>query len=397
MAVNGEDNANAAETENVSTLKATLDSGFHSPKRLLRGCPPTPPSPTQSQASSATRARTSSSETELPAPLSTNYHNLHSYLGTNLSCEPPSTPESLSQPQHAGSDHSEQSPPQTPELDSLTVQHEPGKMFVGGLSPFTTEDSLKIYFEQFGVIRETTVMRDPNNNRSRGFGFVTFEDPDSVTGVLNSRPHQIDSKMVDPKMAVPKTSSSRAKYNQSGSRSFSRTPEMAPPTVNRKVFVGGVAERTTKDIMHEYFSQFGQIELCALMMDRETNRHRGFGFVTYEKAEDAAKVCKIHYHTLDEKKVEAKFAVPKDQLRGKSNALNPLTGRNAYTYPTPPPVSLPNHFPQALGGFNMPQGQATPDAYTYLPGYYVHANEFTFNPNIYAAPQFWNGYPSLQN
>nr|CDS33469.1 RNA binding protein Musashi Rbp6 [Hymenolepis microstoma] len=395
MAVNGEDNANAADTKNVSMLKAAPDSGFHSPKRHHPGCPLTPPSPTQSQASSETRARTSSSETELHAPLNTDYHNLRSFLEAKLTCEPP-TPESPSSPQHSGSDHSEQSPPQTPELDSLTVQHEPGKMFVGGLSPLTTEESLRVYFERFGVIRETTVMRDPNNNRSRGFGFVTFEDPDSVTGVLNSRPHQIDSKMVDPKMAVPKTSS-RARYNQSGSRAFSRTPEMAPPTVNRKVFVGGVAERTTKDQMHEYFAQYGQIELCALMMDRETNRHRGFGFVTYERAEDAAKVCKIHYHTLDEKKVEAKFAVPKDQLRGKCNVLNPLAGRNTYTYQTPSPVSLPSHFPQALGGFNMPQGQGNPDAYTYLPGYYVHANEFTFSPNIYAAPQFWNGYPSLQN
>lgn len=381
MAVNGEDNANAADTENVSMLKAAPDSGFHSPKRRHPGCPPTPPSPTQSQASSATRARTSSSETELHAPLNTDYHNLRSFLEAKLTCEPPSTPESPSSPQHSGSDHSEQSPPQTPELDSLTVQHEPGKMFVGGLSPLTTEESLRVYFGRFGAIRETTVMRDPNNNRSRGFGFVTFEDPDSVTGVLNSRPHQIDSKMVDPKMAVPKTNS-RAR---------------ALHTVNRKVFIGGVAERTTKDQMHEYFAQYGQIELCALMMDRETNRHRGFGFVTYEKAEDAAKVCKIHYHTLDEKKVEAKFAVPKDQLKGKCSVLTPLAGRNTYTYQTPPPVSLPNHFPQALGGFNMHQGQGNPDTYTYLPGYYVHTNEFTFSPNIYSAPQFWNGYPSLQN
>ncbi|VDL16697.1 unnamed protein product [Hymenolepis diminuta] len=394
MAVNGEDDTTAVDTENVNMPRAAPDSGFHSPKRLHPGCPPSPPSPAQSQASSSTRARTSSSETELSPPSNTDFPHLRSFLETKLHCEPPPPPPESPPPQHAGSDHSEQSPPQTPEPDPPTVQPEPGKMFVGGLSPITTAESLREYFERFGAIRETTVMRDPNNNRSRGFGFVTFEDPASVTDVLNSRPHQVDSKAVDPKMAVPKTNS--------------RTKSL--PTVNRKVFVGGVAERTTKDQMHKYFAQYGQgprvfamvlndssIELCALMMDRETNRHRGFGFVTYEKAEDAAKVCKIHYHTLDEKKVEVKYAVPKDQLRGRFNATNQLAGQNAYAYPTISPVPVSNHFQQAMTGFNIPQGQANPDAYTYLTGYYIHANDFAFSPNIYAAPQFWNGYPAIQN
>lgn len=66
-------------------------------------------------------------------------------------------------------------------------------------------------------------------------------------------------------------------------------------------------------------------------------------------------------------------------------------------YPTTSPVPMSNQFPQALTGFNIPQGQANPDAYTYLTGYYIHANDFTFSPNIYAAPQFWNGYPAIQN
>ena len=40
--------------------------------------------------------------------------------------------------------------------------------------------------------------------RSRGFGFVMYSAVDSVDDALNSRPHILDGKEVDPKRAVPK-------------------------------------------------------------------------------------------------------------------------------------------------------------------------------------------------
>ncbi|KAG8587286.1 hypothetical protein GDO81_005627 [Engystomops pustulosus] len=73
-------------------------------------------------------------------------------------------------------------------------QHDPGKMFIGGLSWQTSPDSLRDYFSKFGEIRECMVMRDPTTKRSRGFGFVTFADPASVDKVLAQPHHELDSK-----------------------------------------------------------------------------------------------------------------------------------------------------------------------------------------------------------
>ncbi|KAK7494068.1 hypothetical protein BaRGS_00014726 [Batillaria attramentaria] len=56
--------------------------------------------------------------------------------------------------------------------------------------------SLRNYFDKFGEIKETMVMKDPQTKRSRGFGFVTYRDPASVDKVLASGPHSIDSKTV---------------------------------------------------------------------------------------------------------------------------------------------------------------------------------------------------------
>ncbi len=50
------------------------------------------------------------------------------------------------------------------------------KLFVGGLSWDTTDEGLKAAFDRFGAIVEAKVVQDRDTGRSRGFGFVTFEE-----------------------------------------------------------------------------------------------------------------------------------------------------------------------------------------------------------------------------
>ncbi|ESO97380.1 hypothetical protein LOTGIDRAFT_115157 [Lottia gigantea] len=114
-------------------------------------------------------------------------------------------------------------------------------MFVGGLSWQTTADRLREFFDAFGEVKETMVMKDPSTKRSRGFGFVTFRDMASVDKVLSSGPHVIDSKTVDPKLAFPRKAQ----------------PKMVTRT--KKIFVGGLSASTTVDEVKKYFGQFGPV------------------------------------------------------------------------------------------------------------------------------------------
>ena len=50
------------------------------------------------------------------------------------------------------------------------------KLFVGGLSWNTTDSELQQAFEACGAIAEAKVITDRETGRSRGFGFVTFDD-----------------------------------------------------------------------------------------------------------------------------------------------------------------------------------------------------------------------------
>lgn len=54
------------------------------------------------------------------------------------------------------------------------------KLFVGGLAFSTSEQNLQTYFQKFGKVENTIVMRDRLTQRGRGFGFVllSFNDED---------------------------------------------------------------------------------------------------------------------------------------------------------------------------------------------------------------------------
>jgi RNA recognition motif-containing protein len=78
------------------------------------------------------------------------------------------------------------------------------KIFVGGLSTLTNEDSLKAYFENFGKVEKVQIMKDKTSGRSRGFGFIIFEKSEAVDAVIDYPQHILHGKAVDCKRSFPK-------------------------------------------------------------------------------------------------------------------------------------------------------------------------------------------------
>ncbi|XP_061878710.1 cold inducible RNA binding protein a isoform X3 [Entelurus aequoreus] len=61
-----------------------------------------------------------------------------------------------------------------------------GKLFVGGLNFTTTEDSLAGAFGKYGAIEKVDVIRDKETGRSRGFGFVKYENVEDAKDALEA-------------------------------------------------------------------------------------------------------------------------------------------------------------------------------------------------------------------
>jgi len=80
-----------------------------------------------------------------------------------------------------------------------------------------------------------------------------------------------------------------------------------------KIFIGSLSYSTTEETLRELFSQFGEVEDVAVIMDREANRPRGIAFVTMADDEAAQKAIKeLNETELDGRKIIVNAARERD-------------------------------------------------------------------------------------
>ncbi|KAB0360333.1 hypothetical protein FD754_004489 [Muntiacus muntjak] len=149
------------------------------------------------------------------------------------------------------------------------------KLFIGGLSFETTDESLRSHFEQWGTLPDCVVMKNPNTKRSRGFGFVTYT--------------AVGGRVVEPKRAV--------------SREDSQRPG-AHLTMKKILLVA--LKKTQEHHLRDYFEQYGKTE-------------RGFAFVTFDDHDSVDKIVIQKYHTVNGHNCEVRKALSKQEMASASS------------------------------------------------------------------------------
>ncbi|XP_037401305.1 DAZ-associated protein 1 isoform X3 [Pygocentrus nattereri] len=193
------------------------------------------------------------------------------------------------------------------EMNNNLAGDEIGKLFVGGLDWSTTQETLRNYFSQYGEVVDCVIMKDKSTNQSRGFGFVKFKDPNCVRTVLDTKPHNLDGRNIDPKPCTPRgmqPEKTRAKDGWKGGKSDSNK--------SKKIFVGGIPHNCGEPELRDYFNRFGVVTEVVMIYDAEKQRPRGFGFITFEAEQSVDQAVNMHFHDIMGKKVEVKKAEPRD-------------------------------------------------------------------------------------
>ncbi|KAM7500237.1 hypothetical protein LguiA_024651 [Lonicera macranthoides] len=79
-----------------------------------------------------------------------------------------------------------------------------------------------------------------------------------------------------------------------GLSNISATPDQA----QRKLYIGSLSPDVTTEMLIVFFSRHGEIEEGSVAYDNDTNKSRGFGFITYKTLEAAKKAIEDPQKTL---------------------------------------------------------------------------------------------------
>lgn len=151
------------------------------------------------------------------------------------------------------------------------------KIFVGNL-PFGVDSTeLAGLFGSVGTVEMVEVIYDKVTRRSRGFGFVTMSSVDDVKAVVQQfNGYELQGRALRVNSGPPPPKEDRAP--RGGGGSFDS---------GNRLYVGNLSWGVETSDLQTLFSEHGQVTDAKVVVDRDSGRSRGFGFVTYSTAEEA--------------------------------------------------------------------------------------------------------------
>uniref|UniRef100_A0A7S2EZ67 Polyadenylate-binding protein n=1 Tax=Stereomyxa ramosa TaxID=1078864 RepID=A0A7S2EZ67_9EUKA len=221
-------------------------------------------------------------------------------------------------------------------------------VYVKNLDPEYTDEDLKKDFSAYGKVQSAIIMRD-QNGKSRGFGFVNFEDPETAQEAAA----KLNAQKIRGKTVYVGRAQSRGERDAILKQ---LREERAQKYQGRNLYVKNLDDGIDEDKLSEAFSVYGPITSCRIMVDEKGNS-KGFGFVCFESTEDASKaVTEMNGSMLGGKPIYVALAESKEVRRSKLEAQH--AARAVARMNMNPPNMAPAHTHIYPGSpFYPPQGQ----------------------------------------
>uniref|UniRef100_A0A674EVV4 Polyadenylate-binding protein n=1 Tax=Salmo trutta TaxID=8032 RepID=A0A674EVV4_SALTR len=150
-----------------------------------------------------------------------------------------------------------------------------GNVFIKNLDKTIDNKALYDTFSAFGNILSCKVVCDENG--SKGYAFVHFETQDAADRAIEKMNGML---LNDRKVFVGRFKSRKEREAELGAKAKEFT----------NVYIKNFGDDMNDDKLKEMFDQYGRILSVKVMTD-PSGKSRGFGFVSYEKHEDANKAC----------------------------------------------------------------------------------------------------------
>ena len=86
--------------------------------------------------------------------------------------------------------------------------------------------------------------------------------------------------------------------------------------MTQRIYVGNLPYTSSEDEVRELFAQYGEVVSCALPIDRETGRPRGFGFVEMADEDGRKAIEALDGHSFGGRQLRVNEARPREDRRG---------------------------------------------------------------------------------
>ena len=84
--------------------------------------------------------------------------------------------------------------------------------------------------------------------------------------------------------------------------------------MGKKLYVGNLSYELSDSALSKLFEPYGTVESAQIIMDRDTNRSKGFGFVEMNTDEEATKaIAQLNGHTLNNRQIQVSEARPREE------------------------------------------------------------------------------------
>ena len=84
------------------------------------------------------------------------------------------------------------------------------------------------------------------------------------------------------------------------------------------LYVGNLSYNTTESALNDLFANYGEVQSAKIIMDRDTGRSRGFGFVEMsDRGEGEKAIAELNGADLDGRQIRVNEAKPRNNDRGR--------------------------------------------------------------------------------
>ncbi|XP_015258760.1 PREDICTED: RNA-binding protein 39-like [Cyprinodon variegatus] len=176
----------------------------------------------------------------------------------------------------------EKTPPRLP-LDNLTPEERDARtVFCMQLAARIRPRDLEEFFSAVGKVRDVRMISDRNSRRSKGIAYIEFVEASSVPLAIGLTGQRL--------LGVPIiVQASQAEKNRAAAAAAAANNLQKATFGPMRLYVGSLHFNITEEMLRGIFEPFGRIEHIQLIMDSETGRSKGYGFITFADAECAKK------------------------------------------------------------------------------------------------------------